>query len=112
MGRNIPAQNPAPVEPQDQIPGEEEAYENSKISTQDPDYTVLDKNGRRNTADEGLYQKLRRQDSDYVIPAHERRESYEDIKVGRNLPGYAELDPRKRELEESQGSAYQKLVKK
>ncbi len=51
-------------------------------------------------------------DSDYVIPAHERQETYEDIKMGRNLPGYAELDQRKREREESQRSAYQKLVKK
>ena len=33
----------------------------------------------RNTTENGTYEKLVKQDSDYVIPAHERRESYEDI---------------------------------
>jgi hypothetical protein len=27
-----------------------------------------------------------KQDSDYVIAAHERRESYVDLKMGKNLP--------------------------
>ena len=102
---------PAPVERQDQIPREKEAYEKPKASAENLGYTELDQYRRRNTADEGTYQKLRKQDSDYVIPTHERRESYEDIKIGRNLPGYMELDQSKREREESQRSAYQKLVK-
>ena len=41
-------------------------------------YTELDVKGR-NTTENGTYEKLVKQDSDYVIPAHERRESYEDI---------------------------------
>ena len=95
-----------------EIPGQNETYEEPKILPQNPGYTELDKNRRRNTADEGAYQKLRKQDSDYVIPAHERLESYEDIdKMGRNSSGYTELDLSKREIEESQRSPYQKLVK-
>ncbi len=92
-------------------PGINKAYKKLKILPQNPVYTELDQNRRRNTADEGFYQKLQKQDSDYAIPDHERRESYEDIKMGRNLPGYAELDQMEREREESQRSAYQKLVK-
>ena len=92
-------------------PDMNETNEELKISPQNPVYTELDQNRRRNTADEGFYQKLQKQDSDYAIPDHERRESYEDIKMGRNLAGYAKLDQRKREREESQRSAYQKLVK-
>ncbi len=93
-------------------PGINKAYKKLKISAQNPIYTELDQNRRRNTADEGFYQKLRKQDSDYAIPAYERRETCEDIRMGRNLPGYAELDQKKREKAESQRSAYQKLVKK
>ena len=55
-------------------------------------------NGRNTTSDD-TYQELVNQDSDYVIPAHERRESYEDIKIGRNLPDNTELDQSKRESE-------------
>jgi competence protein ComGC len=69
-------------------------------------YTELDQSKRRNTGDEGFYQKLRKRDSDYVIPHHERRESYKDMKMG----GYAELDQMERKREESQ-RAYQQLVK-
>ena len=55
-------------------------------------------NGRNTTSDD-TYQELVNQDSDYVIPAHERRESYEDIKMGRSLPDYTELDQSKLEAE-------------
>ena len=77
-------------------------YEEPKMSQENPGYTELDKNTLqgRNATDDSTYQKLQRQDSDYVIPAHERRESYEDIKMGRNLPGYEELDQSKREADD------------
>jgi hypothetical protein len=52
--------------------------EEPKLSPENPVYTELDVYGR-NTTEDGTYQKLVKQDSDYVIPAHERRESYEDI---------------------------------
>ena len=109
MGRNLPGYAELDQSKRELEESQRSAYQ--KLA-QNPGYAALDPNRRRNTADEGFYQKLRKQDSDYVIPAHERRETYEDIKMGRNLPGYAELDQRKRELEESQRSAYQKLVKK
>jgi hypothetical protein len=77
-------------------------YEEPKMAQENPGYTELDKNTlhNRNATDDSTYQKLQRQDSDYVIPAHERRESYEDIKIGRNLPGYEELDQSKREADD------------
>jgi hypothetical protein len=77
-------------------------YEEPKMSQENPGYTELDKNRLqgRNVTDDSTYQKLQRQDSDYVIPAHERRESYEDIKMGGNLPGYEELDQSKREADD------------
>ena len=81
-------------------PGQIEAYEEPKMSQENPGYTELDKNrlqGRN--ADDSTYQKLQRRDSD-VTPAHERRESNEDIKMGRNLPGYEELDQSKREADD------------
>ena len=82
-------------------PGQIEAYEEPKISQENPGYTELDKNRLqgRNAADDSTYQKLQRQDSD-VSPVHERRESNEDIKMGRNLPGYEELDQSKREADD------------
>jgi hypothetical protein len=85
-----------------ETPGQIEAYEEPKMSQENPGYTELDKNTLqgRNATDDSTYQKLQRQDSDYVIPAHERRESYEDIKMGRNLPGYEELDQSKREADD------------
>ena len=81
-------------------PGQIEAYEEPKMSQENPGYTELDKNrlqGRN--ADDSTYQKLQRRDSD-VTPANERRESNEDIKMGRNLPGYEELDQSKREADD------------
>ena len=71
------------------------------MSQENPGYTELDKNRLqgRNSADDSTYQKLQRRDSD-VIPAHERRESNEDIKMGRNLPGYEQLDQSKREADD------------
>jgi hypothetical protein len=41
-----------------------------------------------NTMENDTYEDIDtvRQDSDYVIPAHERRESYVDLKMGKNLP--------------------------
>ncbi|CAB4016458.1 cGMP-dependent kinase 1-like, partial [Paramuricea clavata] len=85
-----------------ETPGQIEAYEEPKMSQENSGYTELDKNRLqgRNTTDDNNYQKLQRRDSDYVIPAHERRESYEDIKMGRNLPGYEALDQSKREADE------------
>jgi hypothetical protein len=82
-------------------PGQIEAYEEPKMSQENPGYTELDKNRLqgRNSADDSTYQKLQRRDSD-VIPAHERRESNEDIKMGRNLPGYEQLDQSKREADD------------
>ncbi|CAB4032197.1 ephrin type-A receptor 2-like [Paramuricea clavata] len=83
-------------------PGQIEAYEEPKMSQENPGYTEFDKNRLqgRNAADDSTYQKLQwRRDSD-VTPAHERRESNEDIKMGRNLPGYEELDQSKREADD------------
>ncbi|CAB3980379.1 MAM domain-containing glycosylphosphatidylinositol anchor 2-like [Paramuricea clavata] len=98
---------PASEEPQHETPCQNENCEEPKLSPENPVYTELDVNGR-NTTEDGSYQKLVKQDSDYVIPAHKRRESYEDIcvKMGRNLPDYTELDQSKRETDN-----YQKLVK-
>ena len=83
------------------LPLDEENY------PENPVYTELDVNRvhGRNTMEDGTYQKLVKRDSDYVIPA-ERRDTYEDIKMGRNLPGYEELDLSKREADD-----YQKLMK-
>jgi hypothetical protein len=89
-----------------------ECYEEPDISSQNLDYAELDRNRRRNSENDGEYQKLQKLDSDYVIPAHERPESaseYEDMKMGRNLPDYQELDQNKRETEESQSATYQSL---
>jgi hypothetical protein len=79
-------------------------YEKPKKSSENPGYAELDKN-RLQGRNDGTYQKLVKRDSDYVIPAHKRIESYEDIKMGRNLPGYEELDLSKREVDD-----YQKLM--
>jgi hypothetical protein len=83
-------------------PGQIEAYEEPKMSQENPGYTELDKNRLqgRNTTDDSTYQKLQRRDSDNVTPDNERRNSYEDIKMGRNLPGYEELDQSKREADD------------
>ena len=81
-------------------PGQIEAYEEPTMSQENPGYTELDKNRLQGRiADDSTYQKLQRRDSD-VTPAHERRESNEDIKMGRNLPGYEELDQSKRDAED------------
>ena len=69
---------PVPEEPQHETPGQDETCEEPKLSPENPVYTELDVKGR-NTKEDGTYQKLVKQDSDYVIPVHERRESYEDI---------------------------------
>ena len=84
-------------------------YEEPGISSQNLDYTELDRSRRRNSGNDGEYQKLQKLDSDCVIPAHERRESYEDMKTGKNLPDYMELDQNKRETKESQSATYQSL---
>jgi hypothetical protein len=83
------------------LPLDEENY------PENPVYTELDVNRvhGRNTMEDGTYQKLVKRDSDYVIPA-ERRDTNEDIKMGRNLQGYEELDLSKREADD-----YQKLMK-
>ena len=69
---------PVPEEPQHETSGQNETCEEPKLSPENPVYTELDVKGR-NTKEDGTYQKLVKQDSDYVIPVHERRESYEDI---------------------------------
>ncbi|CAB4033159.1 Hypothetical predicted protein, partial [Paramuricea clavata] len=91
-----------------ETPGQNKMYEEPKKSPENPGYTELDKNRLqgRNKTDDGTYQKLVKRDSDYVIPAHERGESYGDIEMERNLPDYEELDLSKREADD-----YQKLVK-
>ncbi|CAB4011475.1 MAM domain-containing glycosylphosphatidylinositol anchor 2-like [Paramuricea clavata] len=93
---------PAPEESQHKTPGQNETYEEPKLSPENPVYTELDVNRvhGRNTTGDGTYQKLVKRDSDYVIPAHERKESHEDIKMGSKLPtGYEELDQSKLEAE-------------
>ncbi|CAB3990324.1 Hypothetical predicted protein [Paramuricea clavata] len=92
---------PVPEEAQHETPGQNETYEEPKLSPENHIYTELDVNRvhGRNTTEDGTYQKLVKQDSDYVIPAHERRESYQDIKMGRSLPDNTELDLSKRETE-------------
>jgi hypothetical protein len=67
-----------PEEPQHETSGQNETCEEPKLSAENPVYTELDVKGR-NATENDTYQKLVKQDSDYVIPAHERRESYEDI---------------------------------
>ena len=91
-----------------ETPGQNEIYEEPNNLPENPGYTELDKDRLqgRNRTDDDTYQELVKEDSDYVIPAHERKETYEDIKRGRNLPGYEELDLNKREADD-----YQKLVK-
>ena len=61
-----------------------------------------------NTMENDTYENMDivKQDSDYGIPAHERRESYEYTNMGKNLPDYEELDQSKREVDH-----YQKLAK-
>ena len=89
-----------------------ESYEEPDISSQNLDYAELDRNRRRNSENDGEYQKLQKLESDYVIPAHERPESayeYEDMKMGRNLPGHVQLNQNKREAEESLNATYQNL---
>jgi hypothetical protein len=94
-----------PEKSQHETPDQNETYEEPQLSPENPVYTELDAKGR-NITEHGTYQKLVKQDSDYVIPAHEIRESYQDMKMGRNLPDYEELDLRKREVDD-----YQKLMK-
>ena len=69
---------PVPEEPQHETSGQNETCEEPKLSPENPVYTELDVKVR-NTTEDGTYQKLVKKDSDYVTPAHERRESYEDI---------------------------------
>jgi hypothetical protein len=69
---------PVPEEPQHETSGQNETCEEPKLSPENPVYTELDVKGR-NTTEDGTYQKLVKRDSDFVTPAHERRESYEDI---------------------------------
>ena len=89
---------PDPEEPQHETPGQNETCEEPNLSPENHVYTELDVKGR-NTTEDCAYQKLVKQDSDYVA-ADERRESYKDIKMGGNLPaGYEELDQSQLEAE-------------
>jgi hypothetical protein len=93
---------PDPEESRHETPSQIETFEEPKLSLENPVYTELGENRvhGRNTAEDGTYQKLVKRDSDCVIAVHERRESYEDIKMGGNLPaGYEKLDLSKRETE-------------
>jgi hypothetical protein len=92
---------PVPEEPQHETPGQNETCEEPELSPENPVYTDLNVNRDhgRNTTSDDTYQKLVKRDSDDVIPAHERRESYEDIKMGRSLPDYTKLDQSTRETE-------------
>jgi hypothetical protein len=80
-------------------------YEKPKSLSENPVYTELDKIRLQGRNDD-TYQKLVKRDSDYAMPAHERGETYEDMTMGRNLPGYEALDLSKRDVDD-----YQKLVK-
>jgi hypothetical protein len=92
---------PASEKPQHETPVQNETCKEPKVSPENPVYTELDVNRvhGRNTTEDGTYQKLVKRDSDYVTPAHERRESYEDMKMGGNLPDYEKLDQSKLEAE-------------
>ncbi|CAB4020075.1 Hypothetical predicted protein, partial [Paramuricea clavata] len=69
---------PVPEEAQHETSGQNETCEEPKLSPETPVHTELDVKGR-NTTEIRTYQKLAKQDSDDVTPAHERRVSYEDI---------------------------------
>ena len=59
-----------------ETPGQNKMHEKPKKSPEtDPGYAELDVN-RLQGRNDCTYQKLVKRDSDYVIPAHERRESY------------------------------------
>ncbi|CAB3992974.1 stabilin-2-like isoform X2, partial [Paramuricea clavata] len=78
---------PVSEEPQHETSGQNETCEEPKLSPENPVYTELDVNGK-NTTEDGTYQEQVKQDSDYVTPAHERRESYENMKMGGNVLWY------------------------
>ena len=62
-----------------------------------PVYAELDRNRQDETTNDGLYQKLLKRDSDYVIPAHtEAESSYEEVGKIKTPPGYTELENTKR----------------
>ena len=92
-------------------PSQYETYEEPSISSQNAGYAELNRNSRRNSEDNGNYQRLQRRHLEYVIPAHGKRESYEDIEITRNSPDYTELHQSKRETEECQRSTCQNLAK-
>ena len=57
------------------------------MSSQNPDYTELNKDRLRNsTNDDDTYQKLLRGNPEYVIPAHERRKLNQDMKQMEKSP--------------------------
>ena len=99
------------VEPQYEIPFAVNTNEKPETPAGNPGYTELDVNKmqRSNSREDSTYQKLIRRNSDYVVRANESGESYEEIKMGKNLPGYQELDSNKREIEEY--PTYEKLAK-
>jgi hypothetical protein len=87
-----------------------EPYEEVQISPPSV-YAELDRNRQDKTTNDGLYQKLLKRDSDYVIPAHtEAESSYEEVGKIKTPPGYTELDNTKRVQDDS--ACYQKLIKK
>ncbi|CAB4019260.1 Hypothetical predicted protein, partial [Paramuricea clavata] len=90
---------PTSEEPQHETPGQNETCKEPKLSPENSVYTELDVNRvhGRNTTEDGTYQKLVKRD--YVIQAHEGRESYEDMKMGGNLVDYEKLDQSKLEAE-------------
>ena len=90
--------------------GGTEPYEEVQILPP-PVYAELDRNRQDETTNDGLYQKLLKRDSDYVIPAHtEAESSYEEVGKIKTPPGYTELENTKRVQDDS--ACYQKLIKK
>ena len=91
------------------INGKTAAYEevtNSPSSV----YAELNRNQESETRNDNTYEKLLKPYLDYVIPADVGEDhSYEKIEKNTSLPGYTELDQRKRE---DLDASYQKLMKK
>ena len=64
-------------------------------------YAELNRNTGDETTDDKTYQKLLKNDLDYVIPAEDHVESpYEETSQTKSPPGYTELDKTTREPED------------
>ena len=118
LGSELPADEGTTRGKQDHVTSHNdgpESYEEVEI-LQPSVYAQLDKN-RRETTGENNYQKLLKNDSDYVIPNEEQTETYEKVEPANVPPGYTELDNKKRNtaLNDSKSgheddASYQKLI--